>query len=368
MMRLSCESLVYLQKDYFAAKERTIVQNGDMTAGAFIFDTGVHALRLTNRRGEIIVLPYQGQQVWSCRFDGKELTMKSMLPQPYPTTDYLRTYGGFILHCGATAMGVPSAKDSHPLHGELPNAPYETAYLKIGEDDKGRYIGVGGQYHHIVAFNHNYLAEPFIKLYEDSAVLSASMAITNLKNTDMELMYMMHINFRPVDYGELVYSAKCNPDDVRVHINIPSHIKPSAGLEEFKNFLYALQKNPEMHHVLKPGLVFDPEVVFSINYLCDAEGKSYSMQIHPDGYADYVSHRPAELDHGIRWIARTRNEDALGLVLPGTAENGGYIAEKEKGNIKILQAGQKIIFHVKAGLLKPNEAETIRRKIKNILE
>ena len=60
--------------------------------------------------------------------DGRQLTMRSMFDQPQATRNYLETYGGFLIHCGFTAMGVPTKEDSHPLHGELPNAPYRQAY------------------------------------------------------------------------------------------------------------------------------------------------------------------------------------------------------------------------------------------------
>ncbi len=52
----------------------------------------------------------------------------------------------------------------------------------------------------------------------------------------------------------------------------------------------------------------------AIQSMTDADGDAHSMQIHPDGYADYVSHRPEELEHGLRWISRTEDEDALGLA------------------------------------------------------
>ena len=36
----------------------------------------------------------------------------------------------------------------------------------------------------------------------------------------------------------------------------------------------------------------------------------------PTAYADYVSHKPSQLKYGVRWICRTKDEDAMGLVLP----------------------------------------------------
>ena len=40
-------------------------------------------------------------------------------------------------------MGGPGETDTHPLHGELPNAPFKNVFLELGEDNKGRYIGYG---------------------------------------------------------------------------------------------------------------------------------------------------------------------------------------------------------------------------------
>ena len=354
------EVTIHLPPDFFGEKEKVLVEHGPLSASTFRYDSGVCGLRLNNELGQLVLLPYQGQQIWSAEFGGRTLTMKSMFDEPRPTREYLETYGGFLLHCGATAMGVPSKEDTHPLHGELPNAPYQKAYLIVGQDEKGAYIGLGGQYQHTVAFNHNYVAEPLVKLYADSTLFEVTMTITNLKSSAMELMYLAHVNFRPVDNGRLVYSAPCTPGHVRVRKSIPSHIRPLPGYAEF---IEELGRHPEKHNLLALDLVFDPEVVFSIDYLADEEGWAHSMQVHLDGSADYVRHRPDQLDKGIRWISRTADQEALGLVLPATAEPEGYLAEKAKGNIKTLPP--KGVFHceLEMGTLAPAEAKRMEEKI-----
>jgi hypothetical protein len=85
--------------------------------------------------------------------------------------------------------------------------------------------------------------------------------------------------------------------------------------------------------------------------------------VHPDGSADYVRHRPAELDKGIRWICRTADQDALGLVLPATAEPEGYLAEKAKGNIRSLPAGGVFHCNIEVGLLSPAAVEQMTHKL-----
>jgi hypothetical protein len=344
-------------------REMVFVESGVLSAYVFRFTGGVCGVRLVNDKGALIVLPFQGQQIWSAEFGGRSLTMKSMFSEPRPGVPFLETFGGFLQHCGATAMGGPSPQDTHPLHGELPNAPYQQAYLVTGEDERGAYIGVGGQYQHTVAFSYNYVAEPLVKLYAGSTLFEVEMAITNLKASEMELMYLMHINFRPIDHSRLVYSASYTPEHVRIRSSIPSHIKPLPGYVEL---IDELKIHPEKHHLLDPGLKFDPEVALFIDYTPGEDGWVHSLQVHPDGAADYVGHRPDQLPRATRWISRTPDQDALALVEPGTAEPEGYLAEKAKGNLKILPPRGWFQCRIIAGSLNPEEAARMEQKIDQI--
>lgn len=361
---MTSDTTIRLLPRFFDEKERLLVEHGRLSASSFRFDSGVCGLRLENGLGQLTLLPFQGQQIWSAALRGRDLTMQSMFDEPRQTREYLETYGGFLVHCGATAMGVPAQGDTHPLHGELPNAPYQKAYVIVGQDEDGSYIGAGGVFQYTVAFNHNYRATPLVKLYAGSSLFRVSMTITNLKNSAMELMYLMHANFKPVDNGRLVYSARCTPEHVRVRTSIPAHIRPLPGYVEF---IERLGHHPELHNVLAPDLLFVPEVVFFIDFLTDEEGWAHSMQVHPDGSADYIRHRPAELDKGIRWISRTPDQDALGITLPATAEPEGYSAEKAKGNLRVLPP--KGVFHcdLEMGVLTPSEATATEEAINRIL-
>ncbi len=356
--------VIHITPSFFSEREKTLAESGSLSVSTFLFKSGVCGLRLKNTLGQLVMLPFQGQQIWSAEFRGRNLTMKSMFDEPRPTQEYLQTYGGFLLHCGVTAMGVPGPGDTHPLHGELPNAPYQEAYLVVGQDEEGDYIGLGGRYHHTVAFNHNYLAEPLVKLHAGSSLFWVSMTITNLKHSDMELMYLAHANFRPVDNGRLVYTAPATPEHIRVRTSIPSHIRPKPGYVEF---IEELGRHPEKHNLLAPDLVFDPEVVFYIDYLTDQEGWAHSMQVYPDGTADYIRHRPDQLDKGVRWISRTADQAALGIVLPATAEPEGYLAEKAKGNLKVLPPQGQFHFDLQMGLLAPDQARRTEEKISRIV-
>lgn len=353
-----------MQRSFFSEKRRPFLESGDLRASLFRYDSGVEAAVLANGASEIVMLPYQGQQIWSATFGGRNVTMKSMFSQPYPTTDYVRTYGGFLLHCGFTAMGVPTERDDHPLHGELPNARFQQAWLLRGDDEGGEYIGLGGQYQHTVAFQYNYSARPLVKLYAGAKEVHVSLVCRNCKETPMEYMYMGHANYRSVDGGRLVYSAQVSPESVRVRRSIPSHVTPGP---DYVDFLNRLGENPEEHHLLDASLSFDPEMVFSIDYLADTDGWAHTLQVHPDGCADYVRHRPRQLPVGVRWISRTPDQDALGLVLPATAGAEGRAAEREQGNVKELAGGAEWRCDYLLGTLDAHEAGEVEEKISEIV-
>ncbi len=350
----------------FSEQERLLLEQGSLQATVFRYPTGVEAVRLINQWGECMILPFQGQQIWSAAFGGpgyarRELTMRSMFDMPRPTRDFLATFGAFLVHCGITGSGAPGPEDSHELHGELPNAPFLSAYLTLGTDERGDFIGVGGRYEHAVAFAHHYAVEPLVKLYADETLANVSLRVTNLKQTPMEMMYGAHINFRPVDFGRIVYSATRTPDHVRLRAGIPSHITPTPA---FATLMDALQADPMLHETLDPAIAFDPEVVFFIDYNADEDGFAHSLQVHPDGSADYVRHRPDQLPCATRWISRQPpDQDAIAMAEVGTCEMEGYTAEKAKGNIAVLAPGERFGCSYDVGLLAPEQAAAIEQRV-----
>ncbi len=350
---------IYLFPHLFLQHEIEFLSASNMKALVFRYPSGVCAVRIINKRGEIVVLPFHGQQVWDAQFDGRRIKMETAVKEPKDTQDFLSNMGGFLFHCGMGAMGSPGPDDDHPIHGELVNAKYQHAYLEAGSDENGSFIGLGGVYEHSAAFGNHYTANPTLRLYENESLINFTLRVKNLNRTPMEYMYLAHINFHPVDMGELVYSARYDADHVRIRANFPSHMQPK---EDLLNFVNILVKNPTVHHITHPDHIYDPEIVFMIDYEADDEGWAHALHIHPDGSADYVRHRPAQLDHGIRWICRTPNQQALGMEV-GTAGVEGYSAEKNKGNVKVLAPGGEFFCEYTSGLVDKLGTEEIRKKI-----
>ncbi len=356
------EYKISLDQIPFYNAETVLVEGEGLSAKTFVYPSGVKAVRLCHQNADVILLPYQGQQIWSASFSGRDISMRSMFSEPQAEKEVLRNLARFLLHCGVTGIGSPSSEDRHALHGELPNAPYQHAWLVVGEDKDGSYIGVSGCYEYIEAFNAHYRFTPLVKLYRDSTILHTSVVLENMNQTPLEYMYLAHINLRPVDNGQIVYTAQVNPANVRVRVNLPSNLQPKPG---YLDFIQQLVEHPELHHELIPNMPYDPEVVFYINFLADEQGWASAMQIHPDGSADIVQHRPKQLSHGVRWICRTPNQEALGFE-PATAEVDGYTAEKAKGNVSVLAPGEVFRADYLMGYLTALQTEEEKRKISKL--
>lgn len=347
----------------FERLERPLCRFGEIAVSTFRYDSSIAALRISNARGQIIVLPFKGQQIWRASFDQRDLTMRSMFDEPVDTRDYLATYGAFFNHCGLTGLGAPGPDDNHPLHGELPNAPMKTAWLEI--DEASGAVTLWGTYQHTIAFATNYLATIKTTLTAGSALLDLSVSVENLKQTPMDLMYLGHGNFRPVDNAQLHYTAAYDASSVRVRRSIPSHVTPAPG---YADFLAELADTPTAHHSLTPGLAFDPEVVFEIDMKADADGVAHALHAHPDGCADYVSFRPDQAPLCMRWICRTPDQDGLGLAFPATSGVEGHGAEKAKGRVVTLAGGAVWQLGMKIGALSAAEATHTLAHIQAIRE
>ena len=349
----------------FGASETLIAESRGLTATAFRYSSGVAAVRIRNQVGEIICLPFQGQQIHDAAFHGRRLTMRSMFGDPLAASTYLGNSGGFLVHCGATSMGNPAAEDTHPLHGELPNLAYQSAALVTGEDERGTFMGVTGVGRYTIAFTHNYEAQPLVKLHAGDGRIDAEMEIRNLKHTPMELMYLAHVNFRPHDGGRIIDTVPDDIKNIRIRTKLPQGLfKPA---ENHKAMLAAMVENPALHRDLQAGRKVDPEIVMGLSFKPDREGWGHAMQLLPDGSADYISHKPRELPGGVRWMTRNADQDALGLFLPGTAEADGYTAEKAKGNVKVIAPRESFRCELSFGALTKTEAGALQAKIASVM-
>lgn len=353
---------INLYKEFFVEKERTVFSGGSLKATLFKYSTGIEAVKLSNDKGYVTLLPFVGQQIWDMEFLGHNLVMKSIYDEPEVCQDfYGESYGAFLMHCGLTAMGNPTSEDTHTPHGELPIAKYNEAYIIIGEDEKGKYISLSGSYTYKRAFEHNYEFSPECRLYENASTIEMNITLKNHKELPLEYFYLCHINYRPVDGAKLYYTAK--PENITAHHEVPEGY-PEEAAAKTNAYLDMLDKDASIMNTIDSATQsYAPEIVFTCKYDADENGNAHTMQLLPDGYACYVSHKPGELPFGVRWIARTEDEDALGMVLPATAQHMGYLYCKEHGLEKYLQPGESLTYHITTGILSPEESNVMKNKI-----
>ncbi len=356
----------YLYEDNFEKGERVVYSDGGLCAKLFTYSTGVKAVKLSNDRGSATFLPYMGQMIWRADFDGYEMTMKTVFDEPIPAKEcFHETYGCFLMHCGLTAMGNPTPEDTHTPHGELPIAKYDSVFLVSGEDEKGKYIGLSGVYTHKSCYALNYDFSPLVKLYEGKTILDISVSFTNNKDIPLEYYYLCHINHRPTDGAALEYTA--DRKSIKVNHEVPEDYFCKEDADRANAYLDELDKNPAiMDKVGAEGQCYRPEIVFKCNYSADENGNAYTMQYDRGGHSTFVIHKPSELSYGIRWISRTEDEDAIGMVLPATAEHLGRNYCRRNGQSRILKKGESVTYSMQTGLLSNDEADAMYKKIKSL--
>jgi len=230
-------------------------------------------------------------------------------------------------------MGNPAADDDHPQHGELPAMPYNEAYIKTGSDGGGEYIAAGGMVRVRNSFSFDYTANPEVKLYAGDSVLNISMKITNNRLSPLEYQYLCHINFKPRDGAELVYSVPADASRYKIYRDVFDGLHDKTKLAAC---LDTLIKNPaSQNKVGESWQCYNPEIVQVLDYNTDGAGWGHCLQ-YTDKGADYAAFRKAELPLGVRWIARTGDEDAMGMLLPATSDHKGRANARRTGQMKTL--------------------------------
>ncbi len=357
---------IKLKEAAFTDKESLFADAGELKAYLWRYESGICAVRLVNGKGSVTVLPFDGQMVWDAEFGGRSLKMKNGFKEPRKREVFRDTYGCYVMHCGILSMGCPSVEDDHPHHGELPYVRYDRAFLVVGEDEKGKFIGVTGEYEYNRAFGDHYMARPMAKLYEDCSLIDVSMEVENLSSHPMEYMYMCHVNNAPEAGAEIFQTLPWTPENMVVRVSIPQYNEPDPV---FMELLKRVQEDVTVTRIMEENDVYDPEIVLFLRGLkADAEGKAHFLYLHKDGSGDYTTYDAAVLNRGVRWMVKHNDWQSMGMVLPATAEPEGYTAEKKKGNVRVLPGKETFTARVTAGYLAPQEAEAMKEKINGIMK
>ena len=361
-MQEDAESAFFaLNAGSFGEKERETARFGALSASSFRYETGVEALRMKNPRGEIVVLPFMGQMVWSAAFDGVELGMQSMFAAPRPARTIVETYGCLAYHCGILRTGVPGPIDNHALHGEAPCAAIDRAGLACGRDATGRWLAATAEREYAMGFGAHYMARSRVTMREDQTQFDVEMDVENLSATPMDLMYMCHVNFAFAAGARIVQSVPFTPEHVVTRTAIPGHLAPTSA---YREFLAELAADPARMERLDEPARYDPEQVFYVKGAKPQDdGRLHYMLMRREGDAFEIAWDPEAMPHTIRWVLANSDQRVAAFAMPATCEPEGYTAEKRKGHVRSLAGGARIRFVTSLSYVDAARALTAAREI-----
>jgi len=358
---------VNFKPSFFGDRPIELVRDGELSAAAFRYETGVCGLHIKNQHCNMVVLPYMGQQIWFAEFEGKNLTQKSIFDQPQNTTKFGDNYGGLLLHCGLTNINCAEEGEDYPLHGELPFADYPETYTGIGRDEKGKYLAVGGTYVYRNSQEYHWAYSPELRLYDDASVLEMHIDIHNRRQSPLDYMFMCHMNWLAVDGSRLVYSAKKDKEHIKPD---PPELKgDSPRAVRMREFSKKLMEDPMILDVLDfKTQCCDPEMCINVKYEADENHWAHAMQVMPGGDACYVGFCTTELPYALRWFCCTGDESGVGIALPTTGTNRSTAYQKEHGYYNTLDPEEHAGIRFDFGYLNKEKANEMEGRIENILK
>lgn len=339
-----CEELnmftLPLYKENFTKQRTLIAQSEHFEIHSFLYNSGVQAVEIKNAKGHLVILPFMGQMIWDAQFLNTDLCMKNMFSEPKFGKTVVETYGCFAFHAGMLRMGCPSPQDDHLLHGEMPCASMDSAWLEIDTES----VVIKGSYEYVMGFGDHYLATPSVQLDKDSSLFDIKMAVKNLASVNMPLQYMCHIN---ATYVENAVMTQNIPDAaLMLRETVPAHVQPTAQWLAYNDSLktsapISILDNPEMH---------DPEVVYCMDDIARYVDRAvFKMQISNDKYlqTEFDTH---EFNCATRWLLCSGDQQVAAFALPATCRPEGFLAAKERETLIYLQPNEERRFTVRTGI------------------
>lgn len=328
-------------KTSFSENEKIFLINENFTVTGFKYASGIEAIKISNQKGFVTILPFYGQIIWDAEFNGHSLKMKNMFSEPKIGTTIVDTYGCFAFHSGLIRNGCPSPEDDYLLHGEMPCANIDKAWLELDETS----LTITGETEYVKGFGDHYLAQPAVTLYSNSSSFDIKMSVTNLASVEMPLQYMCHMNYC---YEHNATFTQNIPDSAIVlRETIPAHVKPTpkwlAFNEDIKQGKYCLRK-------LDNDVMYDPEIVFFMDNLAQYQENLEYKMTSPGGYSYVTKFSSKDFNYATRWILFNEDQQVGAFVLPATCRPEGYLAAKKAGSLIMLKPKETKHFCVTTGI------------------
>lgn len=343
-------TVIALPRSVFTPQSQEILSNDDFRAVARRYPSGIESITLKNSRGFVEVLPFMGGMIWNAEFDGISLRMKNFFDQPQPADVVQDTYGCFAFHSGLLTNGCPAPEDTHPLHGEFPCAPMDSAELVL--EDNGR-LSVRSYRTYTQGFGYKYRAVPSLTLAPDSGVFEIKLDVSNLsKYQPMPLQYMCHMNYAFVENGSMRENLPAGSFQLRR--TVPAHVTPTPEWEELNRKILAGEYDAGS---LEGAESFDPEIVYFADGIDRLVEEGEFFLDRPDGSAFVTRFSTKDFPVATRWVLHNPDQQVSAFVLPGTSRPEGYLAAEQAGTLVHLEPGETRAFRVETGLI---DSETVK--------
>lgn len=328
-----------LYKEQFGKEKTLIAQSASFEINTFTYNSGIQAVEIKNSKGHLVILPFMGQMIWDAEFLGTDLCMKNMFSEPKPAKSIVETYGCFAFHAGMIRMGCPTPQDDHVLHGEMPCAAMDSAWLEISENA----VTIKGSYEYVMGFGDHYLAQPSVSLAKEASLFDIQMSVKNLATVPMPLQYMCHINAAYVDNAVMTQNI---PDHaLQLRETIPAHVQPN---EQWLAYNESLKTSAPIQTLNTPEM-YDPEIVYCMDNISQyAKRAVFNMTIGDKQMVTEFS--TDEFNSATRWILRSGDQQVAAYALPATCRPEGFLTAKEKGTLIYLQPHEERCFTVRTGI------------------
>ncbi|ATM85848.1 aldose 1-epimerase family protein [Yersinia massiliensis] len=333
---------ISLLREQFSRYEQEIYSSDDFIVTSFKYASGIEALKISNSRGYVTLLPYYGQMIWDAEFDGHNLKMESMFSQPKRGENIVDTYGCFAFHSGLRRNGCPTPDDDHALHGEMPCAEMDHAWLLIDDTT----IALTGSVEYVKGFGDHYSARPLVRLRADSTQFDIEMSVTNLSSMPMPLQYMCHMNYTYIPGA--TFRQNLPGTALKLRETIPAHVHPT---QQWLDYTQQLRDRPAGLSDLNEPEFYDPEIVFFADDLSQYVDHAEFFMLSPQGHRFVTRFSTAQFNHATRWILHNGDQKVAAFILPATCRPEGYLAAKEKGTLVMLSAGESRHFSVTTGII-----------------
>lgn len=327
----------------FQSIKQTLLESDEFKVESWCYPQNIAAIRISNSKGYIELLPFYGQMIWDANFLGVSLKMENMYQAPRMGKEIIDTYGCFAFHSGLLAGGCPSPEDTHPLHGEFPCAEMQKAWLEIEEN----HLRLVSEYEYVKGFGHHYLARPSVELKAKESHFTINMQVKNLsKYQPMPLLYMCHMNYAYVENG--VMSQNIPSSAWKLRQTIPAHVKPTPQWTKLNQKILNGEISSDL---ITSDYHFDPEIVYFADNLPQyGEVLTFELKNPATEIDFFTSFSTSEFPNATRWILNNPDQKVAAFVLPATARPEGYLAAEKAGTLQWLKAGETISFRVQTGI------------------